>query len=92
MTTTAPSTERRRRTVPRRPWPAEVPRRRVNCYVVNGRLVDVFDALCLIESWTPAQLVHEAVRSYCEARAKDEVVVRFVALRRRHQSGLRRVK
>lgn len=72
----------------RRPWPTQIPRKRVNAVVVNGRLVDVFDAICALENLRPHELVHEVVREYCERREAEAAVKALVRARRRYQSRL----
>ena len=72
-----------------RDLPPEVPRKRINAVIVNGRMVEVFEALCYIENRRPHQLVHDIVLAYCQDRETEPEVQAAIRNVRRYQSGLR---
>lgn len=65
--------------------------RRVNTVVCNGRMVDVFDALCFLEGRRPHELVHDIVLEHLRAAEADPHVATAIRLRRAHNSPLRLV-
>lgn len=68
-----------------------IPTRKINAVVANGRLVEVFDALCFLEGRRPHQLVHDIVYERLVDAEKDPLVQREIRLQRRHGSPLRAV-
>lgn len=67
---------------------ADVPKRKVSAVVCNGKMVDVFDAMCLLERRKPHELVHAAVLEYLQAHEHDADVVALIATRRRQEAEL----
>lgn len=66
-----------------------VPGRKVDAVVASGRLVDVFDALCLLRGCRPHQLVHDIVLDHLREAENDPDVRQAVRARRLRRTGLR---
>lgn len=64
-------------------------KRRVNAVVCNGRMTEVFDALCFLEHRRPHQLVHDVMLDYLQSMEDDPEVKKTVRLQRLSRSGIR---
>lgn len=51
-----------------------IPFRRVHAIVCNGRMAEVFDAVCFLEGRRPHQLVHDVMLAYLTEKADDPIV------------------
>lgn len=71
------------------PRPMTCDKRKVNAVVCNGKLTEVFDAMCWLEGRKPHQLVHDIVRDYLEAMEKVPEVRKIIRLQRLERSGIR---
>lgn len=73
-----PDEDRRRKPGPR--THPDLPKRRINAVVANGKMAAVFDALCALEGCRPHQLVHRIMLEYLLAAADDPLVQKEMAV------------